>query len=110
MGTQAYGRSPKPIAALKSGAIAKALRLPPERGRAPSAGMEEAGLISGYGIVPNSRHLGVETSWYYYAFPDDDAVDRAMEKLEPVDGVAACCAFLGGVMWRGPSPRSPASS
>ena len=108
MGTQAYGRSPKPIAALKSGAIAKALRLTPERVRDRIAGMEEAGLISGYGIVPNSRHLGVETSWYYYAFPDDDAVDRAMEKLEPVDGVAACCAFLGGLMCVGIYHRSPA--
>ena len=98
MGIQPYGRQPRPLDTLRSARIAKALGASPERVRGRIAGMEGAGLIDGYDIYSDYHHLGLESTWYYYEFPDEDLVDGAMEKLEPLEGVAACCAFVGGLM------------
>ena len=107
MGIQPYGREPKPMEVLKASSIAKRLGVGQERVADRILRLEKAGIIAGYEIYPNLRHLGLESSWYYYQFGDDDAADRAMGKLTAMEGVSACCAFLGGVICLGLYHRSP---
>ena len=107
MGIQPYGREPKPVTVLRPSSIAKRLSVSTERVADRLARMEKAGIIAGYEIYPNLRHLGLEASWYSYQFRDDDAADKAMAKLAAMEGVSACCAFLGGVLCVGLFYRSP---
>lgn len=58
--------------------------------------MEQDGFIRRYQIVPNFRHLGLESTCYYYSFPDAERAVRAMEKAAPLQGVAGCYAFVNG--------------
>jgi DNA-binding Lrp family transcriptional regulator len=108
MGIQPYGRTPRPLDHLRAPHIARALKVSPERVRGRIAKMESSGLIQGYDLYPNYRHLGLEATWYYYNLEDEDAAEGAGAKLAPVEGVGACCWFLGGMMCVNVLYRSPA--
>ncbi|HLF05978.1 MAG TPA: Lrp/AsnC family transcriptional regulator [Thermoplasmata archaeon] len=107
MGIQTYGREPKPADGLRISRLARTLRVTKERLKDRIQKMEKTGIIAGYGLYPNLRHLGLESSWYYYRFREDEEVDRAFAKLQPLDGVSACCSFFGGVMCVGVYYRNP---
>ncbi|HEX9708782.1 MAG TPA: hypothetical protein VGB42_02260 [Candidatus Thermoplasmatota archaeon] len=98
MGIQPYGRAPRPLDQMRAPSIARALKVSPERIRARIAKMESSGLIQGYDLYPNYRHLGLEATWFYYALEDEDEADDAGARLAPVEGIGACCWFLGGTM------------
>jgi DNA-binding Lrp family transcriptional regulator len=108
MGIQPYGRAPRPLEGLRAPTIARALRVSPERVRNRIARMEASGLVQGYDLYPNYRHLGLEATWYYYILEDEDAAEAAGARLAPVEGVGACCWFLGGMMCVNVLYRSPA--
>jgi DNA-binding Lrp family transcriptional regulator len=107
MGIQTYGRDPKPLDVLRISRLARTLGVTKERVKDRVRKLEKAGIIAGYGLYPNLRHLGLESSWYYYRFKEDEEVDRAFAKLQPLDGVSACCSFFGGVMCVGVYYRNP---
>jgi DNA-binding Lrp family transcriptional regulator len=107
MGIQPYGRTPRPLDDLRPASIARRLGASAERVRARIEKMESSGLIEGYDLYPNYRHLGLEATWFYYLMKDEDAAEKAAERLEPVEGVAACCWFMGGMMCVNVLYRSP---
>lgn len=108
MGIQPYGRTPRPLDHLRAPHIARALKVSPERVRARISKMESSSLIQGYELYPNYRHLGLEATWYYYAFEDEDEAEGAGERLTAAEGVGACCWFIGGTMCVNVVYRSPA--
>jgi len=108
MGIQPYGRAPRPLEGLRAPAIARSLKVSPERVRARIARMEASGLIAGYDFYPNYRHLGLEATWLYYTLDNEDDAEDVGEKLAPVEGIGACCWFLGGTMCVNVLYRSPA--
>lgn len=107
MGVQAYGRTPRDPALLRSPGIARALRLSPETVKERVRRMERAGVIGGYEVHPNFRHLGLEASCYFVRFPGGEHTKEA-SALRDVDGVVAVYQFLGGLMCLMLWYRSPA--
>lgn len=108
MGTQPYGASPRPTERLKPSAIAKRLGVTQKRVKERIRAMERRGLLAGYQIVPNYRHLGLDATCYYFRFPSDAAADAAMRKAAPLDGVIGLYAYLGGILCAGVTSRGPA--
>ena len=56
--------------------------------------MEEGGVITGYAMVPNPRHFGLELTTLYV--PTKVAADRSMmEAMSELDGFVQVIAYLG---------------
>ena len=98
MGIQPYGKEPRALETLKASHIAKRIKTSTERVRDRIARMEQSGIIGGYELFPNYRHLGLAATWFYLEIRDEDLVDAAIDKIEPVEGVVGCCAFVGGLL------------
>lgn len=68
--------------------------------------MEESGVIAGYAMVPNPRHLGLELTTLYV--PTKAAAGRSdMEALSDLDGFVQVIAYLGGGVCLSMSHKSP---
>ena len=108
MGLRPYGQTPRPLESMRAPAIARALGASPERVRGRIERMEKSGLIEGYDLYPNYRHLGLEATWFYYQFPDEDAAEAAAGRLAPIEGVSSCCWFMTGLLCAHVLYKSPA--
>lgn len=108
MGIAPFGYEPRPMATLRAPSLAKALKVSPERAKDRIARLERDGIIDGYEIYPNFRHLGLEAACYYYDFGDDDLADQALAKVQPMEGVIGCTAFTQGILCAMLTYRSPA--
>lgn len=96
MGLQPYGATPRPPASLKPAAVAKRLGANPERVTDRVARMQESGLITGYEVYPNYRHLNLDVACYWLRFRDDAQASAALDEAAHVDGIASVYALLGG--------------
>ena len=68
--------------------------------------MAESGVIAGYAMVPNPRHLGLELTTLYV--PTHSAADRAaMQALSDLDGFVQVIAYLGDGLCLSMSHQKP---
>lgn len=94
MGPVAYGLCEGGIDSVRPARIARALGVTPETVRDRVARMEQAGVIAGYEIVPNLRHLGLEATAYLLRPPDESRRNDIRRSLEHVEGLLEVTYFL----------------
>lgn len=94
MDVRPYGDRPKDPDALKPSRIARALGTTHVTVRERVARMEDAGVIAGYQLYPNLRHLGRAASAYLVRVPDEDRKARALEAVEGMEGLLEVHNFL----------------
>lgn len=95
MGTRPYERRPKDPEALKPARIAEALGTSVNTIKARIARMEEAGVIAGYKLWPNLRHLGLAGEAYYFRSPLDEEKEAALKEIATLQGLIEVHDFLG---------------
>ncbi len=95
MGVRPFERRPKNPDAMKPGHLAGKLGVTVNTIKARIARMEEIGVIAGYGLIPNLRHLGLAGSAYYFSLPPDDDKPAAIEAISALDGFLEVHDFLG---------------
>ncbi|MGQ0534471.1 MAG: Lrp/AsnC family transcriptional regulator [Methanobacteriota archaeon] len=110
MGLFPYGKVPRGPDALKPGYVAKKIGVTPETVRERIQRMEKAGLIAGYQVYPNLRHLGLEASAYIFVVEDEAKLAGVPQAIKPIDGLLDAFYFLGPEMcvdlaYRGPRDR-----
>lgn len=81
--------------ALRTGRLARALGLAPETVRERVARMEAEGVIRGYQVYPNFRHLGLESAAYFFRMTDETRRARTEKDLAAMDGLLSVTWFLG---------------
>lgn len=96
MGVQPYGAVPRPPSLLKAPAIAKRLSVNPDRVADRIARLQRTGILLGYEVYPNYRHLDLDVACYWLRFADDAQASRALDEASHVDGLASLFAFVGG--------------
>ena len=65
MGIQPYGALPRSPEMLKAPAVAKRLGANPERVADRIARMAEVGILLGYEVYPNYRHLNLDVACWW---------------------------------------------
>lgn len=98
LGIQPYGATPRPASTLKPAAVARRLGANPERVSDRLARLRDDGVLLGFDVYPNYRHLNLDVACYWLRFRDDAQADRALEEAAHVDGIASAYAFVGGEM------------
>lgn len=96
MGIRPYSSRPKDPDALKPSRIAKEVGAAVNTVKTRIARMEDVGVIAGYHLMPNLRHLGLTGAAYYFASPPDNQKMGAMASIEGVHGGLELHDFLGG--------------
>lgn len=96
MGIRPYGTQPKHPDALKPGHIARRIGASVNTVKSRVARMEESGVIGGYSLVPNLRHLGLTGAAYHFAAPADDRKSPIIEGIKSLGGGLELHDFLGG--------------
>lgn len=94
MGIRPFARWPRQASSIRPARIATELGTSEQTIRDRITRMETDGVIRGYHLLPNLRHvdLGVETvHWKLEEAPDDGTLDR----LRAVDGIVAALRFYG---------------
>lgn len=94
MGIRPFARWPREGSSIRPAKIAKELGTSEQTIRDRINRMESDGVIQGYHLLPNLRHidLAVETvHWELDEAPDDGTLDR----LQAVDGIVAALRFYG---------------
>lgn len=87
----------RPLDATRPSHVARALGASPELVKDRIDRMEAAGIILGYEIHPNLRHLGLRQVTFHLHVPPERK-PQAMEVLSQVDGVAGVIDFVGTEM------------
>ena len=98
MGVQPYGALPRPPETLRAPSVARRLGANPERVADRVARMQQAGIVQGFEVYPNYRHLNLDVACYWLRFRDDAQASAALEEAAHVDGIASAFAFVGGEM------------
>jgi DNA-binding Lrp family transcriptional regulator len=98
MGVQPYGPIPRPPACLAPRAVGKALGLSPEAVRDRIQRMEQGGVLCGYEVFPNVRHLGLTSSLLLLRFADEAQADAAAQRIEALEGLTATYSFMGPLL------------
>lgn len=96
MGIRPYGAEPKDPDALKPGHIAKRLGTSVNTVKSRIARMEESGVIAGYTLMPNLRHLGLTGAAYFFSSPADEAKAPVIDRIQALGGGLELHDFLGG--------------
>lgn len=108
MGVQPYGAVPRAPETLKAPAVAKRLAVNPERVADRIAKMQKDGILLGFEVYPNYRHLNLDVACYWLRFRDDAQAGVALAEAAHVDGIASAFAFVGGEMNASVCGASPA--
>jgi len=108
MGLQPYGRAPRPAAGLKASSIARALKMSPEAVRDRVDRMRAEGVIEGFEVFPNCRHLGLEATCYYLRLKDHVRAQEVARRLRAVEGLEGIYTFTEpelciNLLYRSPS-------
>jgi DNA-binding Lrp family transcriptional regulator len=96
MGIRPYERRPKHPDAMKPSHLAKAVDTTVVTVKERVARMEEAGILAGYQIYPNFRHLGVTAGGYFFQLPDRDTRRSVVDQMAKLEGLLELHDFLGG--------------
>lgn len=108
LGLQPYGIEPRPRSLARAPSVAKRLGSSPERVADRLKRLEESGILTGFEVYPNYRHLGYRVACYWFRMRDDEQVDAAMREAEHVEGAVASYAFYGGELFIPLASRSMA--
>jgi DNA-binding Lrp family transcriptional regulator len=94
MGIRPFARWPPGHAGIRPTGIARELGVTEQTVRDRIARMESDGVVRGYHLLPNLRHVAVDVEsvhWELGEAPDDETLGR----LQAVDGVLAALRFYG---------------
>jgi DNA-binding Lrp family transcriptional regulator len=94
MGTGAFEHGPRHPDALKPAGLARAVGTTRQTVEARLARLEERGILQGYDLYPNLRHLGLEWAIYHFRAPDPESATRCFEGIDATNGVAGVYSFL----------------
>lgn len=94
MGMRPFETWPRDSNRFRSGHLALQAGVSPETVKARLARMGEEGLLAGYEVYPNVRHLGLGQTTFHLQV-SDHVKASAMEDLSPVDGLVGIFDFLG---------------
>ena len=95
MGIRPYLTRPKNPDALKASHLARRLNRSVNTIKTRVARMEADGVIAGYQVIPNLRHLGLTGVAYYFTSPIDEKKEEAMAAIAQMDGLLEIHDFLG---------------
>lgn len=95
MGFRPYERSPRDPGALRAPHLARVLGVSVNTVKDRIARMEEAGVIAGYQIFPNLRHLGLSASAYYFRIAEEGDKDKVVAEVRNLGGLMEVHDFLG---------------
>ncbi len=95
MGIRPYDRRAKLPDALKPSTLAKEVDTSVVTVKERIARLEEIGVIAGYQIFPNLRHLDLGARGYFFRIREEGKGD-AVDKMAGLDGLLELHDFLGG--------------
>jgi DNA-binding Lrp family transcriptional regulator len=95
MGLLPFLAWPHPPENLRPGRVARQLGVSPDTVKDRIARLEAEGVIAGYEIHPNFRHLGVTATTFHFRVADPRHKARGVEDLRNVDGVVGVFDYLG---------------
>jgi DNA-binding Lrp family transcriptional regulator len=96
--------------ALRPARIARDVGVTTETVRERIARLESAGVIAGYEVYPNLRHLGLDAASFFLQLADESVQDRVRDSLPLLDGLMDVVFFVGAevcvdIAFRTPSER-----
>lgn len=89
---EARARDPK---GLRAPHVARAVKASVNTVKDRIARLESAGVIAGYQLFPNLRHLGLAASAFYFRIGEEDDKDRVVANVERLGGLMEVHDFLG---------------
>lgn len=95
MGIVPYGPTPKSADRMKPSALARAVGTSVNTVKARVEGLEKEGILAGYQIVPNLRHLGLAAAGFRLRVRHEDEKDAVVKALQAVRGLLELHDFLG---------------
>jgi DNA-binding Lrp family transcriptional regulator len=95
MGIRPYDRRPKDPEVLRAPRIARELGTTLNTVKDRISRMEADGVIAGYQIVPNFRHLGLYAGAHKFRIVEDDRKDEAVRVACGLEGILEVHDFLG---------------
>lgn len=95
MGFRPYERKPKDPASLRPPYIARTVGASVNTVKDRIARMEASGVIAGYQIFPNMRHMGLSASAFYFRVGEEDDKDAVVAQIERLGGLMEVHDFLG---------------
>lgn len=96
MGIRPYDRRAKPPDALKPSTLAKAVDTSVVTVKERVARLEEIGVIAGYQIFPNLRHLDLGARGYFFRIRTEDGKGDVVDEMAGLKGLLELHDFLGG--------------
>lgn len=94
MGIRPFARWPRRRSGVWPATIARVLDQHEQTVRDRIARMEADGVIRGYHLWPNLRHIGLDVVSVHWELPDDPD-DETLARLQAVDGVLGALRFFG---------------
>jgi DNA-binding Lrp family transcriptional regulator len=98
MGIRPYERWPKSPDVLKPAHIARTLGVTVDTVKDRIRRMEAAGVIAGYQVMPNLRHLGLTGAAFLFRVPAMEAKDRVVDEAQTTEGLLELHDFQGPAM------------
>lgn len=95
MGFRPYEARPRDPNALRPPHIARRTGASVNTVKDRIARMESTGVVAGYQIFPNLRHLGLAASAYYFRVAEEDDKDLVVAEVERLGGLMEVHDFLG---------------
>lgn len=95
MGIRPYDRRPKSPDALKPSNIAQEVGTSVVTAKERIARMEEIGVIAGYQVYPNFRHLGMGARGYFFRVHAEGRKREVVEEMSGLDGLLELHDFHG---------------
>lgn len=95
MGIVPYGPTPKGTDRLKPSSLARAVGTSVNTVKARVAALEKAGILAGYQLVPNLRHLGLAAAGYRLRVRRENRKNEAVTALQALPGLLELHDFLG---------------
>lgn len=111
LGTQAWDGRDRSPDAVRPVNMARRFGVRDELLRERIARLEHDGVISGYEIYPNFRHLGLDATTFHYRLPDDGSKAAAVDEAAAFDGVFGVYGYLDphvcvDICYRSPADRA----
>ncbi len=95
MGFRPYENRPRDPNILRAARIARAAKVSVNTVKDRIARMESSGVIAGYQIFPNLRHMGLAASAFYFRVGEDEDKDALVSEVERLGGLMEVHDFLG---------------
>jgi DNA-binding Lrp family transcriptional regulator len=106
MGMRAFETWPRAVERFRPAYLAEATGVAPETVKERMARLASEGVLAGFEIYPNARHLGLEQTTFHLRM-DPTAKEAAVRDLAAVDGFVGVYDFLGhdlciDILYHGP--------